>query len=348
MGVWGIKNLWQTPWSLGFDKVRETGHNWLTESNDYLRDTLPEGTTIEGEYSVPIGETPAGYYGEQSSSQGGSTMAEDTNFPEYSFEDSLKNAYANDYTQSIMGPDFDGSYLDTDYEPGLEGANIQGSGWMSSSPQTSFYGSSPTKAQDDSLWSTLFNAKTAPLWAVGISSLFNSLSMSEQSKIMNKEADALKRLSDMQLQLFNQGGPIREQVYGQLQGILSGQIDPSTLPQYANYRNPKEQQYAQARKGIESNVRGEGALARALAALEATRASDIGSIPGQMYSDAFAQSLGIANPALAGQQIQSATATRQPVMNMATNLYQQSSQQLGQSGQTLGMILYDQYLTGNA
>ena len=194
----------------------------------------------------------------------------------------------------------------------------------------------------------LFTKSNAPYWLLGGSSLLNYMGMQEQSGIMQQEADAMTRLSDMQLDLYGQGQPLRDMTYGQLEAILSGKLDPSTLPMYANYRNPREQQYAQARKGIESNVRGEGALARALAALESSRASDIGSIPGQMYDDAFNKALSIANPALASQQLQSAAVTRQPIMNMATNLYQQSSQQLGQTGQTLGMMLYDQYLTGNS
>ena len=233
---------------------------------------------------------------------------------------------------------------------GLEGATVSGFGGLAGGAGgaggISAIGAGGTGALLSSLGG-LFTKSNAPYWLLGGSSLLNYLGMSEQSDIMGREADAMERLSNMQIDLYNQGQPMRDITYGQLEAILSGKTDPSTLPMYANYRNPLESQYAQARKGIESNVKGEGALARALAMLESTRASDIGSLPGKMYDDAFSKALGIANPALAGQQIQSAAATRQPIMNMATNLYNQGSQQLGQTGQTLGMMLYDQYLTGN-
>ena len=233
---------------------------------------------------------------------------------------------------------------------GLEGATVSGFGGLAGGAGgaggISAIGAGGTGALASTLGG-LFTKSNAPYWLLGGSSLLNYLGMSEQSDIMGREADAMERLSNMQIDLYNQGQPMRDITYGQLEAILSGKTDPSTLPMYANYRNPLESQYAQARKGIESNVKGEGALARALAMLESTRASDIGSLPGKMYDDAFSKALGIANPALAGQQIQSAAATRQPIMNMATNLYQQGSQQLSQTGQTLGMMLYDQYLTGN-
>ena len=234
---------------------------------------------------------------------------------------------------------------------GLEGATVSGFGGLAGGAGgaggISAMGAGGTGALASTLGG-LFTKSNVPYWLLGGSSLLNYLGMSEQSDIMGREADAMERLSNMQIDLYNQGQPMRDITYGQLEAILSGKIDPSTLPMYANYRNPLESQYAQARKGIESNVKGEGALAKALAMLESTRASDIGSLPGKMYDDAFSKALGIANPALAGQQIQSAAATRQPIMNMATNLYQQGSQQLSQTGQTLGMMLYDQYLTGNA
>ena len=122
---------------------------------------------------------------------------------------------------------------------GLEGATISGFGGLAGGAGGAGGISAMGVGGIGALASTLgglFTKSNIPYWLLGGSSLLNYLGMSEQSDIMGREADAMERLSNMQIDLYNQGQPMRDMTYGQLEAILSGKTDPSTLPMYANYR----------------------------------------------------------------------------------------------------------------
>ena len=194
-------------------------------------------------------------------------------------------------------------------------------------------------------WGDWFQ-KNGKFFATVGQAILSYLSQKEAAGALNKEDAYLKELANQNKQLFDRGSFLREYTTSSLEDIVSGRKDLSTLPAYQSMRKPLEQQYALAKMGAEGNIRGEGALGRALTNIESSRASDIGSIPGRLYNDAFTQSMALSNPAMASGLLANSANIRQPAYQTSVNMYTQSNQQLNQAGQNLGSEIYNRWLLG--
>jgi len=141
--------------------------------------------------------------------------------------------------------------------------------------------------------------------------------------------------------------PFRDELYPQLLSILSGEEDVSTLPMYAGRRGALEGQFQRAREATEGRAPG-GIKESLMAELEGTRASSIGDLHGQLYSQLLTPGLAIA----AGRP-ELGIAAGQAGMPGLMSQFQTANQQVGYNqqliaggGQALGQSLYEQYLKG--
>lgn len=175
---------------------------------------------------------------------------------------------------------------------------------------------------------------------------------SSAARSQQQMAEAMLRAQRLQEEVYRgteeRAQPFRDILYPQLQGILSGETDLSSLPMYSNIRTPLEQQYSQARRALESRVGPSGAMTRARGQLESARASSVGRIPGELYSAYMGTGLGLAagRPDLGiqayGQQAGQAGQMipfYQRGMELGTSL-------MAEAGQQFGGTLYDAFLKG--
>src|SRR3972149_3144889 len=299
------------------------------------------------------GEYSGGDYGGYSGGDYGYSSVEGYDYtpPEQDYtppEQEYTWTLPDDYYDNSSGLDTGAGELQTTYTtPQYTGAEDASTGWggysnFSTSNEGGGGGNTPVNEGDSTWqeWAKMYGPEVAGL-------LVNYYNQKKSSSALAAQTKPIEDIANMQVDLYNKGGFLRDLTYANLEGVLGGSVNPSTLPQYRAIREPLERQYAVARSGIEGNVRGEGALAKDFTNLEASRASEVGGIPGRIYEDYFNKALAIANPALANAILSSAAATRQPGLNIATNMYNQSNQQLTQSGMALGSKIYESYLLGD-
>jgi len=141
--------------------------------------------------------------------------------------------------------------------------------------------------------------------------------------------------------------PFRDELYPQLLSILGGEEDVSSLPMYAGQRGALEGQFQRAREATQGRAPG-GIKESLMAELEGTRASSIGNLHGQLYSQLLSPGLAIA----AGRPELGLAAGQAGIPGLQS-LFQDANQQVGYNqqliaggGQALGQSLYEQYLKG--
>lgn len=181
-----------------------------------------------------------------------------------------------------------------------------------------------------------------------LSSLFGS---SESSDSMSEYADALQQIADLQTQQYTTSEDIAQQfrdvLYPQLLTAL-GSTDTSTLtslPVYSTSRSGLEDQYSVAKESLGSMASG-GGLTAALANLETARASDVGSIPGDLYNTLMGYGMDLAGLNLGTDSLSSASTTTSNLLDTYGDVYSAELGALGESGSSLGSLLYDMFLKG--
>jgi hypothetical protein len=152
--------------------------------------------------------------------------------------------------------------------------------------------------------------------------------------------------------MYNQTAGMRKTLIGQGNDFLTGDLDVTQMPQfsptYALGRQGLESQYGQAKSNLMGNMPQGGALQAALANLEGSRASAVGSLPasisGNLTQDLFNKTYGTAFGA-PGQAMQglgmanSSWTSRANVQSMVDQQQAQANSQLmGGLGQGIGMI----------
>lgn len=98
--------------------------------------------------------------------------------------------------------------------------------------------------------------------------------------------------AELSQKLWDETDPTRQALTSKYNTFLSGNYDVRQDPSFQAIYNPSytagrqglEQQYTQAKQNALSNFAPGGALARQMMGLETARASDVGSLPGQLTS----------------------------------------------------------------
>jgi len=141
--------------------------------------------------------------------------------------------------------------------------------------------------------------------------------------------------------------PFRDELYPQLLSILSGEEGVESLPIYAGQRGALEGQFLRAREATEGRAPG-GVRESLLAELEGTRASSIGGLHGQLYSQLLTPGLAIAagRPELGLAAGQVGSANLQALFSGATQQQGAAQQLLAGGGQAFGQALYEAFLKG--
>jgi len=141
--------------------------------------------------------------------------------------------------------------------------------------------------------------------------------------------------------------PFRDELYPQLLSILGGEEDVSSLPMYAGRRGALEGQFQRAREATQGRAPG-GIKESLMAELEGTRASSIGDLHGQLYSQLLTPGLAIAagRPELGLAAGQAGMQGLLPLLEGANQQVGYNQQLIAGGGQALGQSLYEQFLKG--
>ena len=90
-------------------------------------------------------------------------------------------------------------------------------------------------------------------------------------------------LADISKKLFEEGDPLRKQMYGQFGDVMSGNFDPMTSPMFsstfATGKKSVEDQYGLAKDNILSSMPRGGSMGDALQNVELARAEQASSLP---------------------------------------------------------------------
>lgn len=184
-----------------------------------------------------------------------------------------------------------------------------------------------------------------------LSGLFSGQAASKSAKAMQEQAEAMNRIAGLQEESFRTAErtaePFRNILFPQMEDILSGEKDITSLPYYAARRYPLEEQFARAEESIRSGPRG-GALASTLAELETARAREVGGLPGQLYQEFLTPGLNLAglNITQAPLSLGNAASSRGSLLNTFAGLNQESLGNLSAAGAGIGSSLYDIFSGG--
>ena len=180
--------------------------------------------------------------------------------------------------------------------------------------------------------------------------LLGARSARESAASQRRIAEAMERAQRLEEEMIRKyegiAEPFREELYPDILSILSGDTTMPETPFYASARIPLEEQYGVARKNLEGRPGGTGALSRALAMLEARRASEVGGIPSRLYQALLGPGLGIASgkPELAVQGYGDIARTSGGMMDVYQQGINSGNALMGQGGSLLGETLYNAML----
>lgn len=149
---------------------------------------------------------------------------------------------------------------------------------------------------------------------------------------------------------YTQTDPLRQGFLQQMSSLLSGGFDPQKTamyaPMYAAARSGPEAQYNAARENVLAGTPRGGGQIKALADIESSRASEVGSIPGMlsnqilqdMLQKSYGTAFGVPQQSMAGLSSASGTyGNRLSMAEMAAK--QQEAALFGGLGQIGGMAL---------
>ena len=159
-------------------------------------------------------------------------------------------------------------------------------------------------------------------------------------------------LATMANKYWGQTNPLRKQYVKQSQDIMSGNYNPTQLPgyepAYGLARSGLEGQYQNAKNTIMQNTPQGGALTGALNNLAVSRATDVGSLPAQISSNAinnmmnygYGLATGGAGQAISGMgQAANAYGSQQNAALQANAASRQAQMnQLGNLGMGMGLL----------